>query len=193
MVIDSTFAYHFVDLDLRVEIFFDKERLTENGSVDFEIGDVSTFAHFTKFHAEPVCFFYCFLVTKKQLLKALLTCTFIPSLLNSFDLRSYRSESREKIHIAAVVDASRGAGGKVFLFSWKRLGGGLQKTIVTSKAVPKVLNMKYRSEFKHGFTNPACLHCAILKALHGFKEKEPTRQATCNFSFKMFKMRFSRF
>ena len=31
--------------------------------------------------------------------------------------------------------------------------------------------MKYRSEFKHGFTNRDCLHCAILKALHGFREK----------------------
>ena len=29
-------------------------------------------------------------------------------------------------------------------------------------AVPKVLNTKYRSEFKHGFTNRGCLHCAIL-------------------------------
>ena len=33
--------------------------------------------------------------------------------------------------------------------------------------------MKYKSEFKHGFTNRACLHCAILKPLHGFKEKRP--------------------
>ena len=31
--------------------------------------------------------------------------------------------------------------------------------------------MKYRSEFKHGFTNRGCLYCAILKALHGFKAK----------------------
>ena len=31
--------------------------------------------------------------------------------------------------------------------------------------------MKFRSEFKHGFTNHGCLHCAILKSLHGFKEK----------------------
>ena len=47
--------------------------------------------------------------------------------------------------------------------------------------------MKCRSEFKHGFTNRVCLHCAILKALHGFKEE------ICNFSFKMFKMSFSIF
>ena len=30
--------------------------------------------------------------------------------------------------------------------------------------------MKCRSEFKHGFTNRDCLHCAILKALHEFQE-----------------------
>ena len=78
-------------------------------------------------------------------------------------------------------------GGRVFLISWDRLGRGLQKPIVSSKAVPEVLNMKCRSEFKHGFTNRVCLHCAILKALHGFKEE------ICNFSFKMFKMAFSIF
>ena len=42
---------------------------------------------------------------------------------------------------------------------------------VSSRAVPEVLNMKYRSAFKHGVTNRRCLHCAILKVLYGFKEK----------------------
>ena len=37
------------------------------------------------------------------------------------------------------------------------LGRGLQETIVSGKAVPEVLNMKYRLEFKHGFTNRGCL------------------------------------
>ena len=41
--------------------------------------------------------------------------------------------------------------------------------------------MKYRSEFKHGFTNRDCLHCAILKALHGFKEKSPHRTTDIQF------------
>ena len=31
--------------------------------------------------------------------------------------------------------------------------------------------MNYRSEFKRGFTNRGCLHCAVLKAIHVFKEK----------------------
>ena len=46
------------------------------------------------------------------------------------------------------LSAFKSAGGMVFLFSWERLGGGLLETIVFSKAVPEVLNMKYRSEFK---------------------------------------------
>ena len=35
--------------------------------------------------------------------------------------------------------------------------------IVSSKAVPKDLKMKFRSKFNHGFTNRGCLHCVILK------------------------------
>ena len=45
VVIDSIFVYHFVDLDLKVEIFFEKEGAVENRDVDFEIGDVGTSAH----------------------------------------------------------------------------------------------------------------------------------------------------
>ena len=57
----------------------------------------------------------------------------------------------------------------LFLFSWERLGKGFWETIISSKAMPEILNMKYKSEFKHGFTNRCCLHCAILKALHSFQ------------------------
>ena len=87
---------------------------------------------------------------------------------------------------------SRSAGESVFLFSWEKLGMDLLGTIVSSKAVPEVLDMKYRSEFKYGVTNHGCLHCATLKALYG-KKKEPAKQEICIFSFRMFKMRFSRF
>ena len=38
-------VYHFVDPDMRVDILFKKEEAAENGSVDFEIGDVGTSAH----------------------------------------------------------------------------------------------------------------------------------------------------
>ena len=59
MVIDSILVSHFVDPDLRVEIFFEKERAAENGGVDFEIGDIGTSALLyggrRNFHAKPVC------------------------------------------------------------------------------------------------------------------------------------------
>ena len=45
MVINSTFVYHFVDPDLRIETLFKKDEATENGGVDFEIGDIGTSAH----------------------------------------------------------------------------------------------------------------------------------------------------
>ena len=32
--------------------------------------------------------------------------------------------------------------------------------------------MKFTSKLNHSFTNCDCLHCAILKALHDFKEKK---------------------
>ena len=39
VVIVSMLDYHFIDPDLRVEIFFGKDGAPENGSFDFEIGD----------------------------------------------------------------------------------------------------------------------------------------------------------
>ena len=38
------FVYHFIDPDLMVEIFFEKEGAAENGGVEFEIGDIDTSA-----------------------------------------------------------------------------------------------------------------------------------------------------
>ena len=58
---------------------------------------------------------------------------------------------------------SRGAWGRIFLFSWEKLRGAFQETIISSKTVPEVLNMKYRSESKNGFINRDCLHCAALR------------------------------
>ena len=40
MVINSMFIYHFVDPDVRIEIFFEKDEAAGNGGVDFEIGDI---------------------------------------------------------------------------------------------------------------------------------------------------------
>ena len=66
---------------------------------------------------------------------------------------------------------SRSSGGRVFLFSWG-------ESIVSSNYGRESLNMKYRSEFKHDCNNHGGLHSAILKALHGFREKQPTSQGT---------------
>ena len=119
-----------------------------------------------KFHAEPICFLVFFFGDKKIAFKSSLDLHFHPS------ISEFRFE--EKIHTKAVVDMSRGAGGSVFLFSWKRLGGGQQEPIVSSKTVLEDLNMKFRSKFSHG-----CQHCAI-QSLQGNR-------------YKMFKIRFSRF
>ena len=39
------FVYHFVDLDLRVEVIFRNEGTAENGGIDFEIEDIGTSTH----------------------------------------------------------------------------------------------------------------------------------------------------
>ena len=41
-----------------------------------------------------------------------------------FHLSIIEFRIEKKIHTKAVVDVSGGAGGKIFLFSWERLGGG---------------------------------------------------------------------
>ena len=106
--------------------------------------------------------FYFFFYDNKQLLKALLPCTFILLLLNSFDLLSFSSKLRKRY---TYTDESRSAGGRIFLFSCERLGRGLQETVFSSKAVLDVLDMKYKSEFKHGFTNPEVVarRCSVKK------------------------------
>ena len=68
------------------------------------------------------------------------------------------------------LSAFKSPGERVFLFSWERLGWSLWETFVSRKAVPEVLDVKYRSEVKHGYTNRGYLHCVILKPLHCFKE-----------------------
>ena len=39
------FVHHFVDPDLRIETFFEKEGTAENEGVDFEIEHIGTSAH----------------------------------------------------------------------------------------------------------------------------------------------------
>ena len=105
MVINSMFVHHFVDPDLRIETFFEKEGTAENEGVDFEIEHIGTSAHLywrlKKISCRACLLLYLFIffwggVKKKKFLKALLTYNFIPSFLNSFDLPSYSSESRKR-------------------------------------------------------------------------------------------------
>ena len=51
----------------------------------------------------------------------------------------------------------------------------------------------YRTPPVAAFPNRGYLHCAFLKALHGFQEKRALSQGICNFFLKVFQMRFSRF
>ena len=37
MVIDSVLIYNFVNFDLRIETFFEKDKAAENGGIDYEI------------------------------------------------------------------------------------------------------------------------------------------------------------
>ena len=66
---------------------------SRNGGVDFKIGDLGISVHLywrlKKISCRACLLSYCFLVTKKYLLKALLTCTFIPLLLSSESRKSY--------------------------------------------------------------------------------------------------------
>ena len=45
VVVNNMFIHHFVDPNLRVEIIFSKDDMTENEGFDFKIGDIGTSAH----------------------------------------------------------------------------------------------------------------------------------------------------
>ena len=64
--------YHFVDLNLGVEIFFEKERTTETWNVDFEVENSGTSVHL--YFGRGCLLFYCFFWWQKRItFKALLT------------------------------------------------------------------------------------------------------------------------
>ena len=100
---------------------------------------------------------------------------------------------KEEIHVKAIVDVSGGTWGRVFLFYWEIPRKSSDEIIVSSKAVPEVLNLKYRSEFKHCFANRGCFRCTILEALHSFKEKRVHKVRDSKCHFKMFKIKSSKF
>ena len=87
MVINSIFVYHFVDFDLRVEIFFKKEWAGENGGVDFEIVDIGTSAHLHWRLKKISCraFLFChFFGDKKIAFKSFFDLYFHPFIIELF-------------------------------------------------------------------------------------------------------------
>ena len=52
---------------------------------------------------QSLFFYYYFFGDKKQLLKAVLTCAFILSLLNSFSFAQLDFKIKEKVHIKAIM------------------------------------------------------------------------------------------
>ena len=53
--------------------------------------------------------------------------------------------------------------------------------------------MKYRSKFKHCFTNRGYLHCAFLKAFYGFQEKRVDKSMDMQFFLRNVPSEISRF
>ena len=98
MVIDIMFVYHFVDSDLKIEIFFEKEGLAENGGVDFEIGDIGTSAllywRLKKISCKACLLFYCILATKIAFKSSL--DLYFHYFIIEFILPSYSSEPRKR-------------------------------------------------------------------------------------------------
>ena len=105
VVINSMFTYHFVDPDLRVEIFFKTMGAAENECVDFEIEDIGTSTHLywklKKISCRACLLFHYFLGDTKKLLKI---GTFIPLLLKFFFcLPSYSSRSSKRYPLRLLL------------------------------------------------------------------------------------------
>ena len=68
----------------------------------------------------------------------------------------------------------------IFCFPWTNWES-LKETIASSKPIPEVLDMKYRLEFKHGFTDRGCLQSAILKISYDIQEKRAYKSKDMQF------------
>ena len=92
------FVDRFIDPDLRLETFFEKDRAAENGGVDLYIGNIGTSAQLhwrlNKISFRACLLFYSFFGDKK-VFKSSLDLYFHPS------ITEFRIE--KKIHIKAVT------------------------------------------------------------------------------------------
>ena len=71
----------------------------------------------------------------------------------------FSSESRKKIHTKAVVDVSRGAGGRFSCFHGRDWEGVSRNLLSVVKLFQRICICNLIND---GFTNCGCLHCAIL-------------------------------
>ena len=132
-----------------------------------EVGNISTYVHWhlrlNKISWKSCLLLYWLLVTKNNFF---LTCTTISSLLNSFDLPSYSSESRKRCTLRLLLICLE-ALERGFPCFPERLSGGLVG-VISCKVKPVDLNTKFSSKFNYSSTNCGCLPCAFLKALYRF-------------------------
>ena len=73
----------------------------------------------------------------------------------------------------------RNTEGRVSLFCCERQGRGLLETIISSKAVPEVFDVRYKSELKHGFTNPEAVARRCLVKQVFLKISQNSHENTC--------------
>ena len=92
---------------------------TEKGSIGFQPLHICI-GSWRKLNAEPVCFFVLLL------LRALLTCTFIPWLLNSFDFPSYSSEFKKRDTLRLLLIFSESFGHCSALWGGEKWSSGIK-------------------------------------------------------------------
>ena len=147
----------------------------------------------------------------KQLLKDLLTFTFILLLFNSFDLPTYISKSRKRYTLRLLRCCCLDVPGEVFFcFLVRHLEWVCRKLLSLVKLYQKVwiwnINQNFCKISKNTFfyrtppvaasPNRGYLHCAILKAWQDFQEKRALKSRDMQFFlqnipveiFKIFKM-----
>ena len=169
----------------------------ENGGVDFEIGDIGTSAHLywrlgkTSYRA-CLLFYYSF-GDKKIAFKSPFDLYFHPFNIGLFSVAELLFKIEEKIHIKPVMlsmllEVLR----EGFLgFPGRDWGGVCGKLL----SLLKLYQRFWTRNIDHN-VNMALLIvavCIVLFFYTVFMKKELTSQSICNFSFKMLKIRFSRF
>ena len=135
------------------------------------------------FHAEPACFLLLF-GDKKIAFKSPFDPYFHPLIFEFFWFASLQFKIEEKIHIKGVSGLSpatllkKETLAQVFSYEFCQIS----KNIFCYRTLPVAAS-----------PNRGYLHCAVLKALHGFEKKRALSQGTWSFFFKLFQMRFWRF